>query len=254
MEDFKICVHDEFCGGCIYQGIPYEQQLTQKEEEVRGFFADRGIKPEQFDAIEGCPADHKYRYRNKMEYTFGDFVKDGPTCLGMHKKKNFMSIITVDQCQLVDEDFNKILKFNLEFAQAHNYKHYNKKSHKGLLRNLVIRKGIRTGELLINLVTSREAGFDEEDYVKGLQGLSLQNQIVGILRTLNDNIADKVTCEELKILWGRDYYMEEILGLKFKVSAFSFFQTNVEAVERLYSEALALIYTAAPVPSARCWR
>ncbi|WP_338546370.1 23S rRNA (uracil(1939)-C(5))-methyltransferase RlmD [Emergencia sp. JLR.KK010] len=241
MEDFKICVHDEFCGGCIYQGIPYEQQLTQKEEEVRGFFADRGIKPEQFDAIEGCPADHKYRYRNKMEYTFGDFVKDGPTCLGMHKKKNFMSIITVDQCQLVDEDFNKILKFNLEFAQAHNYKHYNKKSHKGLLRNLVIRKGIRTGELLINLVTSREAGFDEEDYVKGLQGLSLQNQIVGILRTLNDNIADKVTCEELKILWGRDYYMEEILGLKFKVSAFSFFQTNVEAVERLYSEALALI-------------
>ena len=103
-----------------------------------------------------------------MEYTFGDFVKDGPICLGMHKKKNFMSIITVDQCQLVDEDFNKILKFNLEFAQAHNYKHYNKKSHKGLLRNLVIRKGIRTGELLVNLVTTREEEFDEAGYVEGL--------------------------------------------------------------------------------------
>ncbi|MCI9475612.1 MAG: 23S rRNA (uracil(1939)-C(5))-methyltransferase RlmD, partial [Emergencia sp.] len=246
MEDFNkdclaVCVHDEFCGGCVYQGMTYEEQLALKEGEVRQFFSDRGIKPEVFDPIEGCPAAHKYRYRNKMEYTFGDFVKDGPTCLGMHKKKNFMSIITVDQCQLVDEDFNKILKFNLEFAQAHNYKHYNKKSHKGLLRNLVIRKGIRTGELLVNLVTTREEEFDEAGYVEGLQALSLDNHIVGILRTLNDNIADKVTCEELKILWGRDYYMEEILGLKFKVSAFSFFQTNVEAVERLYSEALALI-------------
>ena len=240
MGDFKeirgevclpVCVHDEFCGGCIYQGMPYEEQLALKEKEVRQYFEDRGVKVERFDGIEGCPQDHKYRYRNKMEYTFGDFVKDGPICLGMHKKKNFMSIVTVDQCQLVDEDFNQILKFHLDFAEENGYVHYNKKSHKGLLRNLVVRKGIRTGELLINLVTTREEGFDEESYVKGLQQLPLDN----------DNIADKVTCEELKVLFGRDYYMEEILGLSFKVSAFSFFQTNVEAVERLYSEALALI-------------
>lgn len=241
MEDFKICVHDEFCGGCIYQGMDYEAQLALKEKEVRQYFEDRGVKPEQFDPIEGCPPDHKYRYRNKMEYTFGDFVKDGPLCLGMHKKKNFMSIVTVDQCQLVDDDFNKILRFNLEFAEARGYRHYNKRAHKGLLRHLIVRKGIRTGELLVNIVTSRDEDFDEEGYVKELLALPLSNKVVGILHTLNDNIADKVTCEELKVLWGRDYYMEEILGLKFKVSAFSFFQTNVEAVERLYSEALALI-------------
>ncbi len=241
MEDFKVCVHDEFCGGCVYQGVPYEEQLALKEQEVRRLFEDRGIRPEVFDAIEGCPQEHKYRYRNKMEYTFGDFVKDGPVCLGMHKKKNFMSIVTVDQCQLVDEDFNRILKFNLEFAESHGYRHYNKKSHKGLLRHLIVRKGIRTEELLVNIVTSRDEEFDEAGYVAGLLALSLSNQIVGILHTLNDNIADKVTCEELRTLYGRDYYMEEILELKFKVSAFSFFQTNVEAVERLYSEALALI-------------
>lgn len=241
MEDFKVCVHDEFCGGCVYQGTPYEEQLALKEAEVRRLFEERGIKPEAFDAIEGCPPEHKYRYRNKMEYTFGDFVKDGPTCLGMHKKRNFMSIVTVDECQLVDEDFNAILRFNLEFAAARGYIHYNKKSHKGLLRHLIVRKGIRTGELLVNIVTSRECEFDEAGYVEELLALPLSNTIVGVLHTLNDNIADKVTCEELKILYGRDYYMEEILGLKFKVSAFSFFQTNVEAVERLYSEALALI-------------
>lgn len=245
MEDFKICPHDEFCGGCIYQGTPYEEQLAAKEAEVRAYFEDRGVKPEVFDSIEGCPGEHMYRYRNKMEYTFGDFVKDGPICLGMHKKKNFMSIVTVNQCQLVDEDFNRILRYTLNFAEAHGYRHYNKRAHRGLLRHLIVRKGIRTEELLINIVTTREEGFDEEGYVSGLLAMEesgvMNNRIVGILRTFNDNIADKVTCEELKVLHGRDYYMEEILGLKFKVSAFSFFQTNVEAVERLYSEALALI-------------
>lgn len=245
MADFKscdsICIHDEFCGGCIYQGMSYEEQLAAKEKEVLDLLKAKHIVPEVYDGIEGCPEDGRYRYRNKMEYTFGDFVKDGPLCLGMHKKKNFMSIVTVDQCQLVDEDYNKILRFTLDFATDRGYSHYNKKSHKGLLRNLLIRKGIRTKELLINIVTSTEEGFDEEGFVSGLHQLELNNRIVGILRTFNDNLADKVTCEQLKILEGRDYYMDEILGLKFKVSAFSFFQTNVDAVERLYSQAIGLI-------------
>lgn len=241
MENFKVCQHDEFCGGCIYQGVPYEEQLAIKENEVKNIFAEKDIHPDNFDGIEGCPEEHRYRYRNKMEYTFGDLVKDGPICLGMHKKKNFMSIVTVDHCQLVDEDFNKILRFSLDFAVKMGYKHYHKKSHTGLLRHLIVRKGIRTGELLVNIVTSGEEGFDEEGYTAGLLELPLDHKIVGVLRTFNDNIADKVTCEELKILWGKDYYMENILGLQFQVSAFSFFQTNVEAVERLYSEALALV-------------
>ena len=241
MEDFKICVHDEFCGGCVYQGVPYEEQLANKMGEVQGLLKEKGVVPEVFDGIEGCPDEHRYRYRNKMEYTFGDMVKDGPTCLGMHKKKNYMSIVTVDQCQLVDEDYNKILRFTLDFAMEKGYSHYHKKSHKGLLRNLIIRKGIRTKELLVNIVTTREEGFDEQAYVDGILALPLENNVIGVLRTLNDNIADKVTPEEVKTLFGRDYYMEEILGLKFKVSAFSFFQTSVEAVERLYSEALDLI-------------
>ena len=241
MEDFKLCPHTEYCGGCVYQGVAYEEQLRIKEEEVRRLFSENKVQPETFDPIEGCPPDYRYRYRNKMEYTFGDLVKDGPLCLGMHKKKNFMSIVTVDHCQLVDRDFNRILRFTLDFAVERGYSHYHKKSHRGLLRNLIVRMGVRTKELLINIVTSREEGFDEEAFTAGLQALELDNRVVGILRTFNDNLADKVTCEELKVLWGRDYYLEEILGLQFKVSAFSFFQTNVEAVERLYSEAIGLV-------------
>lgn len=234
-----VCKHDEFCGGCIYQGISYEEQLKIKENEVAALLSAKDVKPAFVDRIEGCTC--RYGYRNKMEYTFGDFVKDGEITLGMHRKGNFMSIATVDHCQIVDEDFNSILSFTLEFVRERNYAFYHKRTHRGLMRNLIIRKGVRTEELLINIVTTSEEGFEEEAFVEGILGLKLKNKTVGILRTFNDNMADAVVCNSLKILWGRDYYMEKLMGLDFKVSAFSFFQTNVEAVERLYSEALALI-------------
>lgn len=234
-----VCSHSEFCGGCIYQGVPYKEQLAEKEKQVHEFLSAKGVTPQKLDVIEGC--SNSYNYRNKMEYTFGDFVKDGEITLGMHRKKNFMSIITVDECQLVDNDFNVILDGVLSFVKEREYPFYHKRSHKGLMRNLIIRKGMRTGELLVNIVTTSEEGFDEKGFVDMLLSLELRNNIVGILRTLNDNIADAVNCEKLLTLWGRDYYMEKILDLDFKVSAFSFFQTNVEAAERLYSEALALV-------------
>ena len=213
MEDFKkieLCPHSQFCGGCIHQGVPYEQQLAAKEAEVLKLLEAKNVTPEKIDTIEGCPS--QYGYRNKMEYTFGDFVKDGEMTLGMHRKKSFMSIVTVDQCQLVDPDFNVILDGVLKFAIDNEYKAYNKKSHKGLMRNLIIRKGVRTGQLLVNIVTSSEEGFDEEGFVAMLRGLTLNNTIVGVLRTFNDSLADAVICDRLETLWGRDYYEEEILA------------------------------------------
>ena len=240
MADFRdLCPHREFCGGCIYQDVPYEKQLEEKEREVLRLLEAKGVTPEKIDSIEGCPS--AFCYRNKMEYTFGDFVKDGEMTLGMHRKKNFMSIVTVDSCQLVDPDFNIILKAALDFSVERGYTFYHKRSHSGLLRNLIIRKGIRTGELLVNIVTTSEKGFDEERFTEMLLSLTLDNNIVGILRTYCDSLADAVVPDSLKILYGRDYYMEKLLGLDFKVSAFSFFQTNVEAAERLYTEALALV-------------
>lgn len=240
MADFKeLCPHREFCGGCIHQGTAYSEQLKEKEKEVLRLLQDKGVTPEKIDSIEGCPS--AFCYRNKMEYTFGDFVKDGEMTLGMHRKKNFMSIVTVDNCQLVDPDFNVILKSVLAFAVEQGYTFYHKRSHSGLLRNLIIRKGVRTGELLVNIVTTSEEGFDEAGFTEMILSLTLANKIVGVLRTYCDSLADAVVPDSLKTLYGRDYYMEKLLGLDFKVSAFSFFQTNVEAAERLYTEALALV-------------
>ncbi|MDO4545991.1 MAG: 23S rRNA (uracil(1939)-C(5))-methyltransferase RlmD, partial [Bacillota bacterium] len=235
----EICRDSQLCGGCVYQGVPYEEQLKNKFGEVKGLLDKKDIRYGQLLPIE--PAPDRYGYRNKMEYTFGDMEKDGPMTLGMHKKRHFMSIVTVDQCRLVHQDFNVILRAVLDFASENGYSHYHKKSHKGLMRHLIIRRGVRTGELLVNVVTSSEEGFDEAGFTEMLQELPLENKIVGILRTINDRLADAVYCDELRILYGRDYYMERVLGLQFKVSAFSFFQTNVAAVENLYSYALGLI-------------
>lgn len=241
MADLNRCPHADNCGGCSYQGVEYEYQLSNKEGEVRGLFIHAELEPDKFDSIEGCPEAYHYAYRNKMEYTFGDMVKDGPLCLGMHKPGQFMSVTTVDHCQIIDQDFNVILRYTLDFATERGYVKYHKRRHTGLLRNLVIRKGERTGELLVNIVTSSQGEFEEEAWKEGLLALSLNNTIVGIMHTINDSVADKVTCEELRMLYGREYYIEKIFDLTFKVHEFSFFQTNVEAVERLYSEAIELI-------------
>ena len=227
------------CGGCLYQGVPYEEQLAVKEKGVRRLLQKHHIDETVFEGL--VPAIAEYGYRNKMEYTFGDLEKGGPLTLGMHKKGHFMSIVTCDECQIVPEDFNRILKATLEFCRERGYSFYHKRSHEGLLRHLVLRSGVRTKELLVNIVTSSEEGFDEDAFSAMILGLDLDYQVVGILRTFNDSVADAVIKEKVDILYGRDYYEEEILGLRFKVNAFSFFQTNIEAIERLYADALELI-------------
>lgn len=235
----EICKHNDNCGGCIYQEIPYQDQLILKGKEVLRLLEEKKVTVAKYLGIEGSP--QQFAYRNKMEYTFGDEIKDGELTLGMHKRGRFMSIVTVDECQLVDEDFNVILKATLNFCNEKGYDFYHKKSHIGLLRNLIIRKGVHTNEILVNIVTTSQMDFDELEFVKMIQSLQLQNKLVGVLHTFNDNVADFVYCDTLKILWGQDYYMEEVMGLRFKVSAFSFFQTNVLAIEKLYTEALSLI-------------
>ena len=234
-----ICKHDEFCGGCIYQNMSYEQQLKTKNGEVLKLLTDKEIKYDEYLGIEGSP--EIYGYRNKMEYTFGDMVKDGELTLGMHQKKRFMSIVTVDECQLVDEDFNVVLRATLDFCKDKGYSFYNKKSHIGFLRHLVLRKGVRTNEILVNIVTSSQSDLHSEEYVNLLLRLKLNNSIVGVLNTINDRLSDAVYCDKLNVLYGRDYYMERIMELDFKVSAFSFFQTNVVAAERLYADAISMI-------------
>ena len=236
----EVCAMKDLCGGCLYQGVSYEDQLAQKDKEIRRLLTKHKIDEDIYQGL--VPAFTQYAYRNKMEYTFGDLEIGGQLELGMHRKKSFMSIITTDSCQLVPECFNQVLRSTLKFCRSRGCSFYHRKSHEGLLRNLVVRCGVKTNELLINIVTSSEEGFDEDAYRDMILGQDWGGMtVVGIMRTFNDSVADAVIPESTKLLYGRDYYNEEILGLNFKVKAFAFFQTNIQAVERLYSDALEVI-------------
>ena len=232
IETAETCRHFRECGGCSILSIPYGKQLEIKENQVMELFKAQNLTGFEYLGIQGSPSQTKYR--NKMEFTFGDEVKDGPLSLGMHKTGRFIDIITVDDCRLVDSDFIEILTKTRDFFEEKEIPYYRSFSHQGYLRHLVIRKGENTGELMINIVTSSQIDFDMDQYVELLKSLKLNNEIVSILHTINDGLADAVKCDELRVLYGRDYFNEEVLGLKFKVSPFSFFQTNTKGAEMLY--------------------
>lgn len=233
LETEETCKHFRECGGCTLLSVPYEKQLEIKEKQVMDLFLKQDLFGFQFLGIEGSP-ENKY-YRNKMEYTFGDEVKNGPLTLGLHKKGKHIDIQTVEECMLVDEDFSKILVSSVEFFNEKKLPYYRTMNHKGYLRHLVVRKGIHTNEIIVNIVTSSQEDFDMYEFKDMLLGIDLKAELVGVLHTINDGLADAVQCDELRVLYGRDYIQEEILGLKFKISPFSFFQTNTKGAEVLYS-------------------
>ncbi len=244
------CKHFGPCGGCNYQTIPYETQLNIKEDQVKRLLGAVTIDL-PFEGIKGSPK--QWEYRNKMEFSFGDEVKDGPLCLGLHKKGSFHDIVTTTGCCIVNSDYNQILSCVLEYSREMGMTFYRKLSHVGYLRHLLVRRAEKTGEILINLVTSSQWGdfgadntLDEntlaenemlEELKKRLLALPLEGKIVGFLHTVNDSQADVVQSDRTDILYGQDYFYEEILGLTFKISTFSFFQTNSLGAEVLYDTA-----------------
>ncbi|MBO5609319.1 MAG: class I SAM-dependent RNA methyltransferase [Eubacterium sp.] len=254
----------------------------------------------------------QFRYRNKMEFTFGDAEKDGPLTLGLHRRNSTHDIISIDSCALVSPAWNEILKYTQKFYRDKGVPHYNKRTHTGVLRNLVIRESATDGSIIVNLVTTTHHSIDEytreipwnekrsetvdelclPEYVAGLlslgetspvgmdgysshgynegrygkkkkkvirdkngvfknaliadeekggsgefESLSKYNRIVGVLYTECDTLADAIIPDTVTLLYGEDFLMEEVLGLKFKISPFSFFQTNTKGSEVLYSKA-----------------
>lgn len=234
--DYKIdakCPHFNYCGGCSHQFISYEKQLEFKKDQVLKLFKDAGIENFEFLGIEGSP--EIWEYRNKMEFTFGDLEKGGELNLGMHKKASAFGIINTNSCQIVDEDFRMALDAVVNYFRGKDFPHYRIMSHQGYLRNLVIRKGKNTGEILINLVTTSQIDFNLGEITEILKALPYEGKLKGIVHTINDSLSDVVQADSMETLYGEDYIIEELLGLKFKISPFSFFQTNSKGAEKLYS-------------------
>ena len=236
------------CGGCLFQTLPYEEQLAMKEQQVKSLL-DSVCEDYEFQGIKGSPKP--WGYRNKMEFSFGDEYKDGPLALGMHKKGSFYDIVTVDECRIVNRDYNQVLSLVLEHFTELGMPYYKKLAHTGILRHLLVRRAEKTGELLIALVTTSEEAAERtslssekvtvlqrmlklDELTEKLLELPLEGTIAGILHIINDGLADMVRSDETILLYGKDYLTEELLGLSFKITPFSFFQTNSPGAEVLY--------------------
>ncbi len=269
LETESPCPHFGSCGGCAWLSFPYEESLKIKEDQVRRLLAPVLSGQEEtclFETAKASPAI--FGYRNKMEFTFGDEVKDGPLSLGMHRRGSFYDIVSVTDCQIVDEDYRKILRCSVAYFRELQEKgldisFYHRLRHTGYLRHLVVRKAVKTGEILVALSTTtqtpkraaqeteammseqaRENDIEREildGFSKKLLELPLAGEIAGILHVKNDSAADVVQSDGTEVLYGRDYFYEELLGLRFKISLFSFFQTNSLGAELLYRTAREFI-------------
>ena len=227
-----LCSIFPSCGGCMYQTMLYEEQLKMKEEQIKKLFDDAVDYEYTFEPIKGSPIE--FAYRNKMEFSFGDEYKDGPLSLGLHKKGSTYDVLNAEDCKLVHEDMDKILSCVLHYFRERGVSYYHKMQHTGYLRHLLLRRGSRTSEILVNLVTTSQEEYDLDPLKEALLALDLEGSIVGILHIINDSLSDVVKSDETRLLYGQDYFYEELLELRFKITPFSFFQPNSRGAEILY--------------------
>lgn len=232
-EQKPSCQHFNLCGGCSYQSVPYEKQLQIKQEQVKAILDE--ILTEKYEFLPIVPSPKKFEYRNKMEFSFGDEIKEGPLALGMHRRNSFHSIVNTNDCQIVDSDFRQILCRIIEYFRGNGQTYYHKSTNIGFLRYLLVRKTEKTGEILINLITTSQNELNEKEFIDLILSTNLHGTVKCIAHSIFDGVADVAKADTMKILYGEDKITEELLGLKFNISSFSFFQTNPLGAEKLYT-------------------
>jgi 23S rRNA (uracil1939-C5)-methyltransferase len=208
------CVHDgEPCPGAPWQGLSYERQLAEKsaqvEEALRRIGGLDGFELEEIE-----PAIERWRYRNKLEYSFGE--RDGEPILGFHARGRWDLVVDVDDCKLASERGNAARNAVREWAQSESVPAYDARARSGVLRNLVVREGWRTGQIQTRLVTSA-ARFPKPP-------VDLHTAIEG----------DSGGTDGPTGVLGEERLREELCGLRLEMSHGAFFQTNTEMAERLY--------------------
>ena len=209
------CTHDgEPCPGAPWQGLAYERQLAHKEDQVGEALRRIGdLEGFELEPIE--PALEQWRYRNKLEYSFGE--RDGEAVLGFHARGRWDLIVGVEDCLLASERGNAARNEVRDWARDEPIPAYDRRARTGVLRNLVVREGRRTGQIQTRLVTapapSPKPPVDAHTVVEDDSGSS--EGPTGVL--------------------GEEWLREELCGLQFEMSYNAFFQTNTEMAERLYA-------------------
>jgi 23S rRNA (uracil1939-C5)-methyltransferase len=215
--------------GAPWQVIPYERQLEIKQGQVDDALRRLGHL-DGFELQEIVPAVEQWRYRNKLEFSFGTGAGGELVC-GFHAPGSWEDIVAVEDCLLQSERGNQARRDVLEWARAQDLSAYDRRTQVGALRNLVIREGRRTGEIQIRLVVSDGADVDVRSFSSAITADSL---LVTRIETVGETTAGGQT--EL-VTGSRGTIAEEVGGLRFQLSGQAFFQTNTEMAERLYAVA-----------------
>jgi len=213
--------------GAPWQVLSYEHQLAVKQEQV-GDALRRIGHLNGFTLEPIVPAVQEWRYRNKLEYSFGTGDRGELVC-GFHAPGRWHEIVPIDDCLLASERSNLAREQVVAFCREHALPAYDRRTGEGFLRNLVVREGRRTGQIQVRLVTA--PGELDAD------ALATAVDCDGLLWTRSDALGETTSAGETDLLAGSDYLEEELGGLRMRISPQAFFQTNTEMAERVYAVA-----------------
>jgi len=223
----KICKHFSECGGCRFQDIAYAEQLANKEDKLKALLVKSGLATQ----LKPINSNQHWYYRNKMEFTF---ARESDTICGLYSKSKKGKVVDLEECLIFSPDLPAILKTVKDFVRKNSYSVYDKYSHQGFLRNLIIRETKFSAELMIGIVTSSSQEFKAKQLVEELQKLKLKSKIKSIYRIVNDSLSDAVIFEKKELLWGEPYLEERIGEFSFKIGIDSFFQVNPQMIVDFY--------------------
>jgi 23S rRNA (uracil1939-C5)-methyltransferase len=217
--------------GAPWQVLPYQRQLEEKEEQVRDALARIGrFESPPVEPI--VPALEQFHYRNKLEYSFGE-DESGELVLGFHRPGRFDLIDDVEHDILASERVDELREAVKAWCREQGLSAWDRRAQQGLLRNLVVREGRRTGQLQARIVTSPGSSFDVDALAAAVAAHSfLWTRAAGVAETTREG--------DTQVVKGAAVLEEELSGLRFRISPDAFFQTNTEMAERLYANAVEL--------------
>lgn len=224
------CEHFGLCGGCTWQDLEYEQQLTFKRKQV----ADCLERLAHLDEVEVAPvigSPQQFFYRNKMEFSFHTSGDDSFT-LGLHVRGRFDDIFDLKQCHLQSEVSNRLVLWMRDYVTTNQIPVYDVLNHTGYMRFLMIRQGIRTEQVMVNIVTNYGSFPDAEKMVTSMR--KAVPEVTTVVHNENGQKSNIAVGEKETILMGPGHIEEQLFDLRFRISSNSFFQTNSLGAEQLY--------------------
>ena len=216
--------------GAPWQVIPYERQLEVKQAQVQDALERIG-RLEGFALEPIIPAVERWRYRNKLEYSFGT-DRGGRLVCGFHAPGRWDEIVEVSDCLLASESANAARERVVGWCREQGFSAWDRRTGEGLLRNLVVREGRRTGQLVVRLVTAPGTDLDRDGLARAAQPAN------GVLWSRVPGVAERTGGGETEVIAGADDLEEEIGGMRLRISSEAFFQTNTKMAERLYGLAI----------------